>query len=203
VFGKLGISETAEEGKVALATDFSVGSQLCTRCGLCCTGALHNFAVLEPEEIPFARELGLTLRTEGRPGFALPCPYLKDCSCSIYASRPKVCERYMCQLLDDVREGKTALQTALELVEVAKQLYADVQALLTANTTFPEARLLLKQALDPDQSDEQRSTEMHLRLALATLCVYLDKHFKHWRESKLLTMTPIDHPSQEERSDEF
>jgi hypothetical protein len=29
-------------------------------------------------------------------------------------------------------------------------------------------------------------------LALTKLCVYLDKHFKHWRESKLLAMTPVD-----------
>ena len=40
----------------------SKGSQLCTQCGLCCTGALHHFAVLEPDELEFARELGLTLR---------------------------------------------------------------------------------------------------------------------------------------------
>jgi hypothetical protein len=203
VFGELGISDTAQEGGVAPAANLSVGSQLCTQCGLCCTGALHNFAVLEPEEIPFARGLGLTLRTQGRPGFALPCPYLKDCACSIYDNRPQVCGRYICQLLDDVREGKIALEVALEHVRTAKQLYGEVRALLPTETTFPEARLLLEEPLDPDQSEEQRSKEMRLRLALTTLCVYLDKHFKHWRESKLLTMTPIDRRCEEGSFDEF
>jgi hypothetical protein len=103
--------------------------------------------------------------------------------------------------LDDAREGKTPLHIALEHVRVAKQLYEDVQELLPANTTFPEARLLLTRPLDPKQSDEQRATEIRLRLALTTLCVYLDKHFKHWREAKLLAMSPIE--SQEGKSDEF
>jgi hypothetical protein len=150
---------------------------------------LHNFAVLDEDEIEFARGLGLTLRTEGRPGFALPCRYLNGCSCSIYTSRPKVCGRYACQLLDDVREGKLALATALDHVRKAKRMYEDVLAMLPPGTSFPEARLLLKRAPDPTQSNEQRSTEMQLRLALTALCVYLDKHFKHWRESRLLTMT--------------
>ena len=37
-----------------------------------------------------------------------------------------------------------------------------------------------------------RAADMRLRLALTTLCLYLDKHFKNSRESKLLTMTSVD-----------
>jgi Fe-S-cluster containining protein len=172
--------------------ELSPGSQLCTQCGLCCTGALHNFAVLEADELDFALSLGLALRSEGRPGFALPCPYLEGCSCSIYTSRPKVCGRYVCQLLDNVQQQKTSVEQGLERVLIAKELFSEVQGLLPPNMTFPEARLLITQPIDPGQSDQQRSRALQLRLALTKLCVYLDKHFKHWRESKLLMMKSVD-----------
>ena len=170
----------------------SVGSQLCTQCGLCCTGALHDNAVLEPEELDFARDLGLSLRTDGRPGFALPCKYLRECACTIYTNRPKVCSRYQCQLLDDVQQASISLDTALEHVRAAKRMYEDVQALLPADMTFPKARQLLHEPPGGLSQTLERSAEMRLRLALTTLCVYLDRHFKHSRESRLLTMTPVD-----------
>lgn len=169
----------------------SIGSQLCTQCGLCCTGALHNFAVLEPEELDFARELGLTLREDGQPAFSLPCSYLRECTCTTYNNRPKVCGRYVCQLLDDVSQDAMQFDAALAHVRKAKEIYRRVKALLPPGTTIPEARLRLREPL-PEQSEEERNRELHCRLELTVLCVYLDKHFKHWRESKFLTMRPIN-----------
>src|SRR5688500_2967630 len=81
------------------APDSSLGSALCTQCGLCCTGALHKAAVLDPDEIADARALGLPILDREKPGFALPCPRLDGTVCTIYASRPRVCGRYKCQLL--------------------------------------------------------------------------------------------------------
>ena len=170
----------------------SLGSQLCTQCGLCCTGALHNFAVLEPDELEFARELGLNLREDGQPGFALPCSYLQGCACTTYGRRPKVCGRYACQLLDDVREEKMLIDDALAHVKKAKELYRRVEALLPPGMTMPQARLRLKEPLEPGQAADERDRELRLRLELTIMCVYLDKHFKHWKESKFLTMRPID-----------
>ena len=170
----------------------SLGSSLCTQCGLCCTGALHNYAVLDEDEIEFARALGLKLRTHGRPGFALPCKYLRDCSCTIYSKRPKVCARYVCQLLEDVREGSTPLDVAVTHVRVAKQLYEDVRALLPASMTIPEARQMSRRPIGASPLALDRSVEAELRLAVTALCIYLDKHFMHSKEAKLLTMTPVD-----------
>ena len=170
----------------------SLGSQLCTQCGLCCTGALHNFAVLEPDELEFARELGLNLREEGQPGFALPCSYLQGCACTTYDKRPQVCGRYACQLLDDVREAKMPIDDALAHVKKAKELYQRVKALLPPGMTMPQARLRLKEPLESGQTAGAHDRELRLRLELTVLCVYLDKHFKHWKESKFLTMRPID-----------
>ena len=92
-----------------------VGSRLCTQCGLCCTGALHNYAVLEPAEIPVARSQGLIIRMEERPGFSLPCPRLVNGVCSIYKTRPRVCSGYKCQvLLQNVEAGTTKFEPAIE-----------------------------------------------------------------------------------------
>jgi hypothetical protein len=184
--------QPAETDPTAARETFSIGSQLCTECGLCCTGALHDRAVLEPEEVEFARDLGLYVRAEGRPTFALPCKYLQGCSCTIYSNRPKVCARYQCQLLDDVQQANLPLEAALEHVRVAKRMCEDVRALLPPGMDFPTARQLLHEPPGALPAVTDRSAEMPLRLALTTLCLYLDKHFKHSRESKLLTLTTVD-----------
>ena len=171
----------------------SIGSQLCTKCGLCCTGALHDRAVLEPEELEFASGLGLEVQPAGRPAFALPCKYLRGCSCSIYSNRPKVCARYQCQLLDDVQQANITLDAALEHVRIAKRMCDDVRALLPPGMNFPKARRLLHEPSGAvPAATPGRAADMRLRLALTTLCLYLDKHFKNSRESKLLTMTSVD-----------
>lgn len=168
----------------------SLGSALCTQCGLCCTGALHNYAVLEPEEVEYGRGLGLTLRTEGRPGFALPCPWLKDCACTIYANRPKVCARYKCGLLENLEAGETSLDAALDKVKSAKELVRQVEAVMPAGMTLPEARALCH--TEPAESEASgRDQEMKLRLAVTTLSFYLDKYFKNSREGKLLSLETI------------
>lgn len=169
----------------------STGSQLCTQCGLCCTGALHNFAVLEPDELEFARELGLNLRGDGQLGFTLPCSYLQGCACTTYDNRPRVCGRYVCQLLDDVSQGNLFFDDALAHVKKAKDMYRRVEALLPPGVTMSEARLRLKEPLS-GQSAEERDLELRCRLELTILCVYLDKHFKHRNESKYLTMRPVN-----------
>ena len=169
--------------------ELSVGSGLCTKCGLCCTGALHHYAVLDADEIAPARGLGLALRTSGKPGFRLPCPKLQNSVCTIYPDRPRVCGRYKCQLLDDVEAGSTSLGIALEKVRVAKQLVKNAEELVPDGLTLPEARML---ALEPaDHHSEPRDITMPGRLAIAALCLYLDKHFMNSREGRLLSVVSV------------
>lgn len=168
--------------------DRSSGSELCTQCGLCCTGALHNFAKLEPEETEHASGLGLTLRTSGRPGFALPCPMLEGSICTIYGNRPKVCGRYKCQLLQDLEAGAVTLEVAIGKVGTAKELVRRTESLSPRGMTLPEARRLLP-ASETDRPQE--AGEMPLRLAIAALSLYLDKHFKNSREGRLLSLEPV------------
>ena len=167
-----------------------VGSRLCIQCGLCCTGALHNYAVLDPEEISLARSLGLTLRTEGRPGFSLPCPRLDGCKCSIYENRPKVCGRYKCQLLENVEAGLTDFDSAIAKVRAAKELVEEVTAVMPAGMTLPEAREMVRREPSAD-GDCPEPKDMPLKLAITALSFYLDRHFRNSREGKILSVVPI------------
>jgi uncharacterized protein len=168
--------------------DTALGSALCTQCGLCCNGALHNFAKLDADEVDYASRIGLTVRPVGPPGFALPCPMLKDSMCTIYGNRPKACVRYKCQLLQDLEAGSVTLEAAIGTVGTAKELVRQAEDLLPGEMTLPGARMLIPTS----EPELPRSTaDMPLRLAITALSLYLDKHFKHSREAKTLSIEPI------------
>lgn len=185
---------------VEVQIDGSASTALCTQCGLCCTGALHDFAVLEPGEIDDARAIGLTIRTEGRPGFALPCPKLSSSCCSIYGERPKVCGRYQCALLERVIAGSIDLEAAALLVAEARKLTGSVVEHLPPGMTIPAARDL-NEAREASSVAADPPFEMRLRLAITALSLFLDQHFRKSSEGPLLSLESIadDRPDAEMR----
>ena len=93
------------------------GSDLCTECGLCCTGLLFDAAPLEEHEIALAERLRLPLASnQYHDAFRLPCPALRDRRCGVYASRPTVCGAYECGLLRRLKAGEVPLDEALDRV---------------------------------------------------------------------------------------
>lgn len=166
----------------------SRGSDLCTQCGLCCTGALHNAAVLDGDEIERAKELGLPVRDGAKPGFALPCPRLSGTVCTIYPSRPRVCARYKCQLLLDVEADATKFDDAVTKVATAKDLVRRVQEFMPDSMTLPMARTLSQGDSSAIPDAPERSVMMPLKLAITSLSHYLDKHFRNAREGSLLSV---------------
>lgn len=184
----LPVEDPVKTSTPCAGSNTSLGSLLCTQCGLCCTGALHNYAILDPDEVDFASGLGLTLRTAGRPGFALPCPLLQDSVCTIYGNRPRVCGNYKCQLLQDLEAGSVTLDVAIGKVGTAKELIRRVEELLPEEMTLPEARTLMSASED---QPARPPAEMPARLAVTALTLYLDKHFKHSRESKTLSLETV------------
>ena len=176
---------------IDVLVDDSLASALCTECGLCCTGALHNFAVLDPEEIDYARSIGLTLRTKGKPGFALPCPKLSGSCCSIYGERPKVCRRYKCALLNGLEAGLIGFDAAATTVAGARQLFDQVHSLLPEGMTIPMARAMCEAPPTTKVDAGDRSSEMPLRLAITALSLFLDRHFRKHSEGMLLTLETI------------
>ena len=134
--------------------DAAQAPSLCTRCGLCCTGAIYTSAVLDEDEVAPARAIGLpVLDRPGRPAFALGCPKLEGTICSIFGHRPRVCGRFRCQLLIDFEEGRKSQNEAKAHVREAWRLLGQARA------SGPAA--------DP-------ATGVH-KLALQ---LYLDRHFR-------------------------
>jgi Fe-S-cluster containining protein len=158
----------------------NVGSQLCTQCGLCCTGALHDTATAEADEVETLRGRGLDVITvaEGLR-FRLPCPCLKGTSCGIYEERPRVCSRYRCRLLQEVESATVALDEATLKVRTARQLFENVKSLMPAGMTVPQARAMCR-------GDQVSAVDPHLRLQLMALMRYLDLHFRHSEEGPVL-----------------
>ena len=166
-------------------TDSAQASHLCTRCGLCCMGVIHNAAVLDEDEVEPARVVGLpVLDRPGRPGFALPCPKLAGTSCSIFGERPRVCGRYMCQVLVDHEEGRLSFDEANARVRCAHGLLERVKSLLPEGTTVGRAKALA-------QKPGEGADDNHLRLAAIALELYIDKHFRKPKEGTALVMKSV------------
>lgn len=103
--------------------NFSLASELCKNCGLCCSGVLFGNAPLQEGEEEKARDLRIkpVVDDEGWGAFNLPCPHLAGTTCSIYPDRLHVCGDYHCLLSTSVLEGQTTFDDAIEDVESAKE----------------------------------------------------------------------------------
>jgi hypothetical protein len=111
----------------------SPADTLCVTCGLCCTGHLFLWAKLKSVEVQTVRGLGLNVlgvEPENR-GFGLPCP-LWDGKCPIHTSPdyPHACRTYKCKLLKQVIDESTPLSDALDVIEQAKSMIAELKTLL-------------------------------------------------------------------------
>lgn len=159
---------------------------MCTSCGLCCMGALHDRAKLEPDEVRWAREIGLPV-IKGSESFSLPCPKLIERKCSIFEHRPAVCPRYRCQLLLDAEGGRISLDAALTIVQQAHALlHAALDSVIV--DTLAEARHRARfKSLDEVLADTEasRSEVLAERLHVTALDVYLDRHFRNSKEDRM------------------
>lgn len=174
----------------------SPSSTLCTSCGLCCSGALHQAAVLDEDEVARARAIGLPVLNRAKLSFAMPCPKLKGTCCTIYGNRPRVCSRYRCDLLQRLEDGRMLLEDAVRITQAAKPLVARLQELTPAGMTLPEVRAA---AARPPSDTNDMPPE--LRIAATAVAVYIDKHFRNAREGKLLKFGRVE-AAQETAGDE-
>ena len=170
------------------APDCAQASHLCTQCGLCCNGAIHNAAVLGEDEVEAAASVGLpVLARQKGPAFALPCPALDDAKCTIFGRRPRVCSRYACQLLVDYQDRQITFEQASLHVRYARGLLANVLKVLPPKMSVTDARLLV------GSSELSTAKDLYeLRLLMTALELYLDKHFRKPKEGKAVLMKEIE-----------
>jgi hypothetical protein len=152
------------------------GSDLCTACGLCCTGLLFDVAPLEEHELALAEKLRLPLAcNQYHDAFRLPCPCHQERRCTVYESRPSVCGSYACGLLRRYEAGQVPMAEALARVERVLRLRDEVRRRVPAEATprplWDEARAYLRQRDAEDSSAAWRSERSWLEAALVELRV--------------------------------
>lgn len=130
---------------------------LCTRCGICCTGAVLSGGRLEASELAFAERHQLrVVQTEKGPAFAHPCQLLNGKICGAYDERPKTCRAFRCKILRSVEAGELSEADALVRIEELLQRISAIESVLE-----PDAKNALWWAAgllgDPDTNDVQRA----------------------------------------------
>jgi hypothetical protein len=144
---------------------------------------LHPHALIGPDEVAFATELGMTCETtRERLGFRLPCPLYREQRCPIYmATRPRVCSNYQCDLLKAFLAGTLTLEQCRHTVQRAREMADAIVAQCPPGYSFSRLRRELDEGWDSGTgvvgSPEVRQQHAELLLALVTLIRYLHKHF--------------------------
>jgi len=156
-------------------TSESPGNTLCKSCGLCCTGHLFIWTKLRSSELDSAQALGLNVfrSVPSQRGFSQPCPLWQG-QCTVYSSPhyPHFCRTYKCKLLKKVLDETTSLPDALTVVEQAKEIIHEVEALLPASlhTNFRERLVEHLETLEKKPVWDDANLEIRLKAdALLTL----------------------------------
>lgn len=122
--------------------------QLCLACGLCCDGTLFDHVQLKAEDdAARLKSLGLPVAATRTKTpvirFSQPCAALcADCTCRLYADRPRQCREFECGVYKKVQAGRISFATALGLVKKARRQAAKIRRLLRALGYTDEARPL-------------------------------------------------------------
>src|SRR6266487_4464557 len=170
-----GIDETHE----------SQANILCKSCGLCCTGHLFIWTKLRSAELDSAQELGLNVfRSDPRQrGFSQSCPLWQG-QCTIYTfpHYPHFCHTYKCKLLKEVLNENTSLTNALTVVEQAKGMIHELEALLPSSPNINFRERLVAHLENPEHlkaSAGQENTDLDLRrLKAGALLNFYEKVFR-------------------------
>lgn len=156
---------------------------LCKSCGLCCTGHLFSWAKLRSAELDSAKALGLNVfgSDPTQRGFSQPCPLWQG-QCTIYTSPhyPHFCRTYKCKLLKEVLDENTSLPGALTVVERAKEMIGEVEALLpsSSNINFRERLVAHLENLERlKASTGPENTDLEFRMKAGELLIFYEKVF--------------------------
>jgi hypothetical protein len=147
-------------------TNESQANILCKACGLCCTGHLFVWTKLRSAELDPIQGLGLKVfrSVPSQRGFNQPCPLWQG-QCTIYESPhyPRFCRTYKCKLLKELLDESTSLPHALTVIEQAKAMIHEVEALLppSPNANFRERLVAhLETVKDTDLDLRRKADEL-------------------------------------------
>lgn len=94
---------------------------ICVSCGLCCDGTLIGFVQLDSDELSVLREVKEIEEVDGTGFFLQPCANLGCDGCTIYAQRPRNCDKFKCEMLKLVESKELGFDSAVERLNVVTQ----------------------------------------------------------------------------------
>jgi Fe-S-cluster containining protein len=163
----------------------SLSQSLCLTCGLCCDGTIFSSVPLNPDdEISPLETVGIdiVLDSDANRSFKLPCAAHKNCTCTVYANRPRVCRVYKCELLKRFERDEIPHEAALEIINKVVSLKNEVNALaLAASTNIQskeEVTLLMKRWWGKPSIGATKQSYADVFLKFGALQIYLDRFFR-------------------------
>jgi uncharacterized protein len=163
-------------------------SDLCTRCGLCCTGVLFDWVPVTKDEEPTLRRIGLPMESHDQElRFPQPCSKFEEGLCRIYADRPLSCRHFRCELLKRVDGGDLSVTEADQIVAEAKgmieRLRAAIERELGALLVGKSWTSIFKRWESASPVERAEPSRARLVLDLTVLNRFLDRHFRGegWR----------------------
>lgn len=165
-------------------------SELCTACGICCSGAIFNYARIEADEDSdtYARILKIEPDEQGWR-FDLPCIALCGTACSTYAVRPRICGDYKCQVLTRLEQGELGFDEAAGFVSEARAAVDRVTACLRPDENLATARTRWRSMDD----NWRENPQFHLQMTALNLL--LDREFREEDQSLLAKSNGMLSPS--------
>jgi len=186
-------------GKACAMLD--AGQSLCTECGICCSGAIFDYAQVDDTEIAPLAEAGLSVdHGRGKPTFPLPCQCFTGRVCGIYQSRPTACRNYKCLLLAAVTEGTVDLAEAQRLVAKATAITDEISANLPPGKNLTQSRTALRRSALERAREEWLTPE--LMLDFYRLNLLLDRHFRRPEQRFLVQKTSAEGVSLSDAPDQ-
>ena len=170
IFDMTGIEDTNE----------SQANTLCKSCGLCCTGHLFSWTKLRSAELDSAEALGLNVfrSVPSQRGFSQPCPLWQG-QCTVYTSPhyPHFCRTYKCKLLKEVMDETTSLPDALTIVQQAKGMISDVEALLPDSQSINFRERLVAYLETLKRAGASENTDLDFQRKAESLLIFYEKVF--------------------------
>ena len=172
----------------------TLASKLCLACAMCCDGSIYKVAIAKDDETDRAASHGfrLTIASDGRQAFELPCHYLEGTACARYQEwRPSTCGKFRCSTQIQALEGTISEDQALARIASALAVRAQILPMLEPGQTMCDARVrfdvLAKQHTTLSREDAAFTVRM---FAFERM---LDAHFREEGQARLPSGT--DRPS--------
>lgn len=146
-------------------------SEMCVKCGMCCDGTLFNRAkIKDVEDEHLAQRLGLDVfsHTDGKSYFRQPCPLFTGC-CSVYQTKPHVCNTFYCEPLKKAQKGEMSFEKAEKLINITLQLRHEITEIAAQIEAFKGYTIQqLFRELDPVPSETMKK---HGQLLIKTIAI--------------------------------